>query len=292
MALYPCNNPQCPDKARSKSNRHRTPTCPYQRDVNKIGTDTTTGQLLGAPPRATQDAEDIAEFVEPTTTSIPGYMGALGWKGHKADEIDTYDVKEIAKHVRTDLKEAVAAGYLPDDLKYSVRSPSVSSIRLEVNDLPSDREVYDYTIEKGLSGHSARLNRTLKPEYVDLKSRVSGVLNAYNYNAGDAMRDYFDSGYYAFVDFPDEVDRALKATERTRNKVKRVQGQVQSGGATQEKLDVAREEQKAAYIDFIRAQATSDALYASVRETGVLDWDKVDERAERTVMARLKELDA
>ena len=31
--LYPCTNPQCPDKRRNPNNRHRTPQCPYQKDV-------------------------------------------------------------------------------------------------------------------------------------------------------------------------------------------------------------------------------------------------------------------
>lgn len=121
------------------------------------------------------------------------------------------DVASIAKDVRTDLKEAVAAGYLPDDVTFAVTCSKYAggqSMQVDIRGM-ADADIYqnDPTSQFG-QRYSATTNET--------RTRVEAIAGAYTRDTTDIQTDYFHVMYYAHVNVETEQGAEFRAREKAR----------------------------------------------------------------------------
>ena len=139
---------------------------------------------------------DRSAYTEPVMEKVEGYMGSNGWVGPKADEF-TYST--IAGLVRKELTEAVNAGYIPGDLRFTVKVRDgyyTPSVLITVRNAGKESDVYE-----DINGR-----RVMKQTYVILRKRLQTILNTFNYNKSNVMVDYIDRGFYEGVSFSLEQD--------------------------------------------------------------------------------------
>jgi len=166
----------------------------------------------------------------PTISPQEGYMGSQGWRGEKAPT--TYmPSKEIAKNIRNDIKEAVKAGYLPSNLKYSVRHSSASmssSIDVKISGLGEDIDTHEYDTRYDRMVH--------KPEVKELIERVENIHNAYNSDSSNGMVDYFNRGYYGHVKVLNDSDAAYDAIDKSKLKLNKVVIEKEKAGMSNDEI--------------------------------------------------------
>lgn len=139
---------------------------------------------------------DRSAYTEPVMEKVEGYMGSNGWVGPKADEF-TYST--IASLVRKELTEAVNAGYIPGDLRFTVKvrdAQYTQSVIITVRNAGKESDVY--AIING--------RRVMKQKYDILRKRLHTILNTFNYDKSNLMVDYRDRGFYDTVNFNVEQD--------------------------------------------------------------------------------------
>lgn len=128
-----------------------------------------------------------------TTTTGPKYTGYR-------------DVTQVAKDVRTDLKVAAAAGYLPDEVTFSVTVLKYSggqSLRVSIRGM-ADSDIYE---NDPVTWSNHRYSRSTNL----LRKRVEGIAEAYTKNTTDTGTDYFNYMYYAHVSIEDESGATYRA---------------------------------------------------------------------------------
>jgi len=113
---------------------------------------------------------------------------------------------EIARRFRADVAAEKKAGRLPRELKLSVKTryySGGSSIDVRIKGLPAGFPVRNREV--------APTAGTLRfaPELRELKERLQGLLDAYNFDGSDSMTDYFHVNFYGWV----EVDSRLEADD-------------------------------------------------------------------------------
>lgn len=133
------------------------------------------------------------------------------------------DAAVVAKKVRADIKAAVAAGTLPADLTYRVRTSKYAggqSIRVIVEGM-SDAEQYETWTD-----WNGRQERRWSPAAQALRGTLQRLLDAYNHDGSEAMVDYYDVMYYSFVEIEDDWGRRsrerVKAIKAARKQAKSV----------------------------------------------------------------------
>lgn len=117
-------------------------------------------------------------------------------------------VAQISRDVRADLKEAQKAGYLPPDLRISVRSDSYSmgqAMRLSVTGL-SDEELYQPQSDIDMSWE--RRNTAYARE---VRDRIEAIARAYDQTDSESQTDYYHGTYHCFVELIDAERAALYA---------------------------------------------------------------------------------
>jgi hypothetical protein len=97
---------------------------------------------------------------------------------------------DIAKDIRKDIKEEVAAGRLPKDLKVSVRSRYYSGGQ-SIDILWSSK--YGTHVVEETNGYGA-IRYSTHGQAIQDKLKAIGA--AYNYDNSDAQSDYFDTLFY------------------------------------------------------------------------------------------------
>ncbi len=126
---------------------------------------------------------------------------------HQAD----MGIKDIAKAVRKDIKDAQKSGDLPQ-MKVSVRIQRYSggqSLHVDIKEFPIQflnayrvklsQEHSNVFVGNLPSEHPAReLYTPLAKKALD---SLQSLANAYNYNGSEIMVDYFDVNYYLHVGF-------------------------------------------------------------------------------------------
>lgn len=166
----------------------------------------------------------------PTISQQEGYMGSQGWRGEKSPT--TYiPTKEIAKNIRNDIKEAVKAGYLPSNLKYSVRNSSASmssSIDVKISGLGEDIDTHEYDTRYDRMVH--------KPEVKELIKRVENIHNAYNSDSSNVMVDYFNKAYYGQVRVLNDSDAAYEAIDKSKLKLNKVAIEKEKAGMSNDEI--------------------------------------------------------
>jgi hypothetical protein len=124
---------------------------------------------------------------------------------------------EIAKSLREDLKEAVAAGYLPDGPRYGVKAGSAANtqdLSITVNGLP-DAVIYD-GMGKDIWGGDVRKVSAFTEE---LSVRLEIMVNAYNKESRNSGEDNSRNLYYGYIRVKDE--EAVRWTEEQAAKKRR-----------------------------------------------------------------------
>ena len=152
----------------------------------------------------------------------PTYEMTYGTRYHDLPE--NADVADIAKLVRKDLKAAVKAGELPTEFEghpvtfavITERFAGGAGIDIEIRGVPDGvdrREMtpseYDY--------YPGRVRTT--EAAVELKAKLAGYLNAYNFDGSDVMTDYFHVNFYSDVRFEGGWARKEREARSARRKV-------------------------------------------------------------------------
>lgn len=131
---------------------------------------------------------------------------------------NSYDNTLIAKNIRTDIKNAIKAGDLPQGLKVSVRK-SGGAINVEVTGLPDGFDLFtpeflQWEREGAHLDHRhspARYNR----EGSALMAAINRYVDAYNFDKSDRMTDYHNVNYYSFVRVDSDLEKAEKGRRET-----------------------------------------------------------------------------
>jgi hypothetical protein len=123
------------------------------------------------------------------------------YERHYGSKYDgSLDVKEIAKLVRADIKQAVKDGTLPGaPVKYSVRIERFSmgqAINIRIKNWPGPTTLpQDFTHDKYGAFQG------LTPEANAAKATLQAILDAYNHDGSDVQSDYFDVNFYGGAEF-------------------------------------------------------------------------------------------
>jgi len=176
--------------------------------------------LMGALYDATEHTKDQAATAGP----MPAYCDPNNeWRGTKHDATEQLTLTEIAKRIRTDIKEAIKAGRLPKGLQVSIttnRYTGGGSINARITALPENMPVYAswYLQERRDDPHS-RPWREGESIYSDplthIMDTVKELHGAYNRDNSDSMTDYFDRRYYGHVGLDWQLERAATAAAQS-----------------------------------------------------------------------------
>lgn len=144
--------------------------------------------------------------------------------GYRYKEVDGRPV-DIAKAIRSDVKQAVSEGLLPARWSYSVRSDSLS-IDVEVRDCPDAwrdcdggqgcHNVWCSARNDPNYAHAAELHRVLTDEAEAAKMTLERIHNAYNHDGSEIQVDYFDVRYYGHVSFETDSGADFRKRESAR----------------------------------------------------------------------------
>lgn len=150
--------------------------------------------------------------------------------GYLYEELDHYpSTADIARAIRTDVKQARAEGLLPDRWTYSVRSSNFAggcAVDVMVKNCPDAWQQCDgmeVGTRRQLSTHttvgrscgnvwckaggeykdhpSASYHQVLTEEAMAAKMTLERIHGAYNHTGSDVQTDYFDVRYYGSVSF-------------------------------------------------------------------------------------------
>jgi hypothetical protein len=142
-----------------------------------------------------------------TTTDKGGYKVVAGEKATPSYESPS----AVTKKLRLDIKEAVAANYLPKNIKFSVTadSGSGSGYRVNIQGL-DDSQIY---IDGQTNEHGSKIE---KPEIAELKKRVEKMMGAYNSTLVYEGMNRDQPRYYTSVQVEDEKDAKWRDDEKLR----------------------------------------------------------------------------
>jgi hypothetical protein len=128
-------------------------------------------------------------------------MGSPWWESEQENSMRTErfegekytgfrSATDIAKDIRSDIKEAISAGKLPKDLKVSVRSRYYAggqSIDMTWSATSGTHRIGDY---------HGRPDVVLSARGQHIEHQLKKIAHAYNYDNSDITVDYFDTMFY------------------------------------------------------------------------------------------------
>lgn len=172
----------------------------------KIGK-TPREQVIGALNAAALEAEQISnEEAVANSGPMPAYCDPENeYRGSKYDATKGLSLKEVAKRIRQDIKQMIAAGTLPKGLKVSVRMDGYNALRVNVMAVPESVRVYnpDYArATKNFTDYSNpdvygyRAIARYTEEFNRILETLDANTNSYNRDNSDTMTDYFDVRFY------------------------------------------------------------------------------------------------
>jgi hypothetical protein len=130
------------------------------------------------------------------------------------------DVKDIAKLVRTDIKEAIKKGELPKGTKVSVRISRFSggrSISAYIKHLGEKGVINPAWVKwhdenpHGYHGDGPPLYTATATQAI---KTIEGIMAAYNFDDSDSQVDYFHVNFYGHVEFDYDYRQADEALTR------------------------------------------------------------------------------
>jgi len=127
------------------------------------------------------------------------------------------DIVEIAKRVKSEIREASKNGDLPE-MKVSVTTDRYSggqSLSVRIKTLPEGFEVCnpEYVEKMVENPHGYDPVPRYSEKMRDVISKVEGIVGAYNYDGSDSMIDYFDVNFYTHVNLDDDSSYFRSAKE-------------------------------------------------------------------------------
>lgn len=148
-------------------------------------------------------------------TPNPGQMYARRY-GARSDTAEGKSTAEIGAMIRADLKAAAASGWIPDGLEYSVRCDSFaggSAINVTAKNLQQS-----WLNQPAPDWHQFPGTPVRTSQAVELARRITGIVEAYNYDGSETQSDYFDVRFYSNVSLTGPEgwasDHSEKATKR------------------------------------------------------------------------------
>lgn len=126
----------------------------------------------------------------------------------------SFDITDVARMFREDVKAAKKAGELPKALKLSVRIERFAggtAINVVIkacgfNPMNKVRVVLDNT-DSNLFLSLSNPPTIHTEEAHALKDKLESMLKRYNYDNSDSQSDYFDVNFYQHIDFGSELER-------------------------------------------------------------------------------------
>lgn len=120
------------------------------------------------------------------------YERRYGSKYHSTQDLD---IKDIAKLIRQDIKQAIKDGSLPTGIKVSVKISRFSmgqSIDMRIKEYPGEwiEDVDSTTIHRRYTNSAQAVLKKLK-----------SIHDQYNYDGSEVQVDYFDVHYYGHPSF-------------------------------------------------------------------------------------------
>ena len=116
---------------------------------------------------------------------------------------DGMSTTDIAKQIRTWIKEQKKNGTFPKELKVSARSQYFSggsAIRISITALPDTWDIFNREyFEMEVRGHKAMLRRGVSrytQQVEDIRSSIMAYVNSFNYDGSEIQVDYFDVNFY------------------------------------------------------------------------------------------------
>lgn len=119
-------------------------------------------------------------------------------------------LREIAKDVRTDLKAAQRAGYLPDDLTFSVLTHQYAggqAMNVEVRGMSDEDRLLD-------DPHAYSTPNATSAYANEIRQRVEAIAGAYGRQESDVQSDYWNVTYWCHVTLESELGAAQRAAGR------------------------------------------------------------------------------
>lgn len=141
-------------------------------------------------------------------TQDKGYTG-YKWTGSKYQR--GKDVAEIAKEIRIQIKEAIRENTLPQG-SYSVTIERFAggraiNIKIKAFEFPMFNPAWLDAEMRGEERQMPNCERLSKVARL-AREKLKSMLDAYRYDDSDGMIDYFDTNFYAHVDFDWQLERA------------------------------------------------------------------------------------
>lgn len=173
---------------------------------SKIGK-TPRERVIGALNAAALEAEQIAkEEAAAAARPMPAYCDPENeFRGSKYEATKGLSLKDVAKRIRADVKQMIAAGMLPKGLKVSVRMDGYNALRVDVTAVPEGVRVYnpDYArATKNFTDYSSpevygyRAIARYTAEFNAIIETLDANTNSYNRDNSDIMSDYFNVRFY------------------------------------------------------------------------------------------------
>lgn len=148
--------------------------------------------------------------------------------GSKYEATRVLSLTEIAKRIRSDIKESIAAGSIVKGVKVSVKTRTYSgggAIDVRVTALPRGFRVlnpaYSMWCAEFPDDHHAPFSPAdqRSGELRALTNALASIYGAYNRDNSDSMTDYFDRRYYGTVAMEWQLRRDLEVVEIERARV-------------------------------------------------------------------------
>jgi hypothetical protein len=160
--------------------------------------------------------EEMATPKEEDVRYYPAYCDPNNEKkGNKYEETRNLDIKEIAKMIRKDIKEAIKAGDLPKGLKTSVKIERFSggqSINIRVKKYEGKMYSEKYVQHHIQNPHQGFFGDRYEIGLKNTLKTLEDILQSYNRDNSDSMSDYFDVRFYGHADVDHDL-RYEKAEE-------------------------------------------------------------------------------
>ena len=156
------------------------------------------------------------DYAPPIATHQRGYQQGTLTTGSKYTGYR--DATEICKDIRTELKAATEANYLPAGLKYSVTNDKYSggqAVNVSVQGVTDEDRIMGST-DLNRHGEIADL-----PEVDELKKRVAAIADAYNRTAIDGQSDYYNVAYSSRTQIETDRDREFREREAAKRRAAR-----------------------------------------------------------------------
>lgn len=155
-------------------------------------------------------------YTPPIASHQPGYQQGTLTTGPKYTGYR--NATEICKDIRTELRTATEANYLPAGLKYSVTNDKYSggqAVNVTVQGVTDEDRTIGST-DLNRHGQIADL-----PEVAELEKRVAAITNAYNRTDIDGQSDYYNVSYSSRVNIETDRDLAFREREAAKRKAAR-----------------------------------------------------------------------